>query len=41
VLTIATKLGAKMPSELHNWRDVMPGLCAMSDSTEKSTGRKS
>ena len=30
-----------MPSVVHSWREVMPGLCAISESTEKSTGRSS
>jgi hypothetical protein len=29
-----------MPSVVHSWREVMPGLCVMSDSYEKSTGRR-
>jgi len=35
-----TILGGRMPSVVHSWRDVMPGLWVMSESTEKSTGRR-
>ena len=36
-----TRFGGRMFSVLHSCREVMPGLCKISDSTEKSTGRRS
>ena len=39
--TMPTRLGARMFSAAHSWREVMPGLWVTSDSTEKSTGRRS
>ena len=41
VPTIATRLGGNIPSEVHNRREVMPGLWVISDRIEKSTGRRS
>ena len=38
MLILPTRLGGSRLSALHNWREVMPGLCLINDRTEKSTG---
>ena len=40
LLMVPTRLGGRMLRALHSWREVMPGLCLMSDSTENSDGRR-